>query len=196
MKKKKEIRIAQIIEAALDEFILKGYDNTSMESIARRANLSKGGLYHHFSSKAEILFAANIKFMEPVNAFIEKTDNSDNIADGLRQFINDYISYWKENKRELSLYFFTMNISFNNKQIMSYYQAFTSTLFDTFEAFFRKGEQKGIFRERDARSHAVALISSLDGYLAYMLIDPTLNTEKVIAEIQSSFINDILTQTI
>ena len=66
IKKPKQERIGEIIQAAVDEFLENGYDGTSMESIARRAGVSKGGLYHHFSSKDEILLQANRKLNEPV----------------------------------------------------------------------------------------------------------------------------------
>ena len=48
------MRINTIIEAAINEFVEKDYENTSMESIAMRAGLTKGGLYYHFKSKDDI----------------------------------------------------------------------------------------------------------------------------------------------
>src|SRR6202451_4844211 len=37
-------------------FLQQGYDATSMNDVAAALKLSKGGLYHHFQSKDEILF--------------------------------------------------------------------------------------------------------------------------------------------
>jgi TetR/AcrR family transcriptional regulator, regulator of autoinduction and epiphytic fitness len=45
-----------IIEAAIDEFRLSGYETTSMDRIAARAAVSKRTVYNHFPSK-EVLFA-------------------------------------------------------------------------------------------------------------------------------------------
>ena len=55
-------RKAGIVEAALAEFLDKGYENSSMDSIARRAGLSKGGLYHHFRSNMHPKKANTILF--------------------------------------------------------------------------------------------------------------------------------------
>ncbi|MEQ5838475.1 TetR family transcriptional regulator [Paraburkholderia acidicola] len=46
-----------IIGAAIEEFLATGYDATSMDRIAARADVSKRTVYNHFPSK-ELLFAA------------------------------------------------------------------------------------------------------------------------------------------
>ncbi|MFC6312502.1 TetR family transcriptional regulator [Paraburkholderia dipogonis] len=46
-----------IVDAAIEEFLAAGYDATSMDRIAARANVSKRTVYNHFPSK-EALFAA------------------------------------------------------------------------------------------------------------------------------------------
>lgn len=48
---------AAIIDAAIEEFLAAGYDATSMDRIAARADVSKRTVYNHFPSK-ETLFAA------------------------------------------------------------------------------------------------------------------------------------------
>jgi AcrR family transcriptional regulator len=72
MTEKGNKKIDEIIEAAINEFVEKGYANASMESIAVRAKLSKGGLYHHFKSKTEILYTVNLKLTEPVIMMISE----------------------------------------------------------------------------------------------------------------------------
>lgn len=47
-------RKRQILDAALAEFLAHGYAETTMEKIAKRATLSKSGLYAHFKSKEQI----------------------------------------------------------------------------------------------------------------------------------------------
>jgi AcrR family transcriptional regulator len=192
MSKKKDIRINKIIEAAISEIIEKGYEKASMESIAQRAKLSKGGLYHYFKSKVELLFMVNMKFLEPIREFMDKVENDKSIVNGLKQFITNYLKYWNNHKRELTLYFLTMNESFSNPQIMQLYKESTSQTFNYFETQFIKGHNQGVFKKTDARSHAIALISCLDGYLGYMLIDSSIPTEKIEKEVINTFIKHIL----
>jgi TetR/AcrR family transcriptional regulator, cholesterol catabolism regulator len=46
----------EILRTAARLFQKRGYDATSMNDVAAALKLSKGGLYHHFQSKDEILF--------------------------------------------------------------------------------------------------------------------------------------------
>src|ERR1039457_4703945 len=46
----------EILRTAARLFQQQGYDATSMNDVAAALKLSKGGLYHHFQSKDEILY--------------------------------------------------------------------------------------------------------------------------------------------
>lgn len=54
----KAARRAQIIEAAIDCFLERGYTNTSMSDIIKASGLSSGSIYSHFSGKEDILISA------------------------------------------------------------------------------------------------------------------------------------------
>ena len=52
------IRRGQIVDAALREISAKGMSKITVESIAKAAGLSKGGVTHYFKSKDDICEAA------------------------------------------------------------------------------------------------------------------------------------------
>ncbi|MBN1143622.1 MAG: TetR/AcrR family transcriptional regulator [Bacteroidales bacterium] len=192
MKEHKDQRVNSIIEAAINEFVEKGYAGASMEGIAKRAELSKGGLYHHFSSKAEILFMVNQRFLEPVMELAGKIEVAHSVVAGLNRYIHDYFHYWSCHQRELNLYFLTMSESFSNPQIMELYRESTQTIFEYFGRLFQKGQAEGVLKPCNTYARAVALVSCLDGYLGYLLIDPQLDTEDIEKEIQQIFIKALL----
>jgi TetR/AcrR family transcriptional regulator, cholesterol catabolism regulator len=72
----------EILRTAARLFQQRGYDATSMNDIAAALKLSKGGLYHHFQSKDEILFEIMNHAMEitegrvlaPVRAIADPQD--------------------------------------------------------------------------------------------------------------------------
>ncbi len=52
-----DLRRTQILNAAVELFDQQGYSNTKISDISAKAGISKGLVYHYFSSKEEILFA-------------------------------------------------------------------------------------------------------------------------------------------
>lgn len=54
--KEKEIRRTDIIEAAEKVFFAKGYDNATMDDVAKTAEFSKRTVYIYFNSKEQIYF--------------------------------------------------------------------------------------------------------------------------------------------
>jgi AcrR family transcriptional regulator len=51
----------RILDVALDLFIEKGYDKTSLREIAEPLGFSKAALYYHFASKEDILMALHMR---------------------------------------------------------------------------------------------------------------------------------------
>jgi AcrR family transcriptional regulator len=50
---------ARILDAALAEFVARGYDGASTNTIARAAGVAKGLVFHHFGSKADLFLAVH-----------------------------------------------------------------------------------------------------------------------------------------
>ncbi len=50
-------RRAQLLDAALQVFLEKGYAGAAMREIAHRAGVTEGLIYHHFAGKRELLLA-------------------------------------------------------------------------------------------------------------------------------------------
>ncbi len=50
-----DIRKKEILDAAKRVFLRKGYTDTVMEDIITETSLSRGGVYHHYKNKVEIL---------------------------------------------------------------------------------------------------------------------------------------------
>ena len=55
--RRKEARPGELLAAALDLFVEKGYAATRVEEVARRAGVSKGTLFLYFASKEELFKA-------------------------------------------------------------------------------------------------------------------------------------------
>jgi AcrR family transcriptional regulator len=57
VKKKADVRRSELLDTAQALFFSKGYEATTVADIMERAGVSKGGFYHHFSAKEDLLEA-------------------------------------------------------------------------------------------------------------------------------------------
>jgi TetR/AcrR family transcriptional regulator, cholesterol catabolism regulator len=87
-----------ILEAAAQVFRQKGFHGASMKDIAEAVNLRKASLYHHVSSKQEILLAlldrALELLLERISAISDQTIPADK---KLSQMIRAYLQILAEN---------------------------------------------------------------------------------------------------
>ena len=87
-----------ILEAAAQVFRQKGFHGTSMQDIAKAVNLQKPSLYHHVSSKQEILLALLDRALEILLERISVISSQDIPADKkLREMIRAYLEILAEN---------------------------------------------------------------------------------------------------
>jgi AcrR family transcriptional regulator len=93
-RRRKEARPAELLEAALTQFVEKGFAATRSEEVARAAGVSKGTLYLYFPSKEELLKAVIQHFLgTEIEAGVEQAA----IVDGpTPQVMEDLlVAWWK-----------------------------------------------------------------------------------------------------
>lgn len=190
--KPKDERINSIIEAAVSEFLEKGYEKTSVDSISRKAGLSKGGFYHHFKNKDEILIASNNRCMEPIDRLIAETKKNQDSESALKNFIIEYLDYWREHTRELQITYLALYKIINEKNLWSVTGRYSKIMTSFFETLYIKGIMSGRFIKHDPQSRAVALFSSLEGIKAYLATNENFKTDRAAKNLISIFVDEIL----
>jgi AcrR family transcriptional regulator len=95
-----------LVRVASQLFHEKGYLETSMEDISNAAHLSKGGIYHYFSSKNEILFYISTSYMDLLLKGLEeelrkREDRFSKIQLIISRHIDLYMKYTSEAKTTL-----------------------------------------------------------------------------------------------
>ena len=83
-----------LVHAARQLFARDGYEATSLDSVAARAGVTKGAVYHHFDGKRQLfeaVFAREVERMATplVAAYARKKDPWDAFAAGCRTFLDE-----------------------------------------------------------------------------------------------------------
>lgn len=85
----------QIRDAAFELFAAKGYANTSVRSIAQKAGVSKGLIYHYFEAKDDILHAIFDDLVEMGDRAMD-FDEDLSSSERLRQMLTMLFGYIKK----------------------------------------------------------------------------------------------------
>jgi AcrR family transcriptional regulator len=103
--KEKEIRRNDIIEAAERTFFTKGYDNATMDDVAKEAEFSKRTVYVYFNSKEQIYFEIMTRGYKLLIGMLKddrQKEKACNAIEEIRQisltlyrFSKDYPEYFK-----------------------------------------------------------------------------------------------------
>lgn len=96
-KEKSRQSVEYIINCAINEFAEENV-NITLNSICRKNNISKGKLYHHFSSKEDLICECLCYIFSSMNNDIDnfELDNSLSIIENLHNFFSDRIQYFIE----------------------------------------------------------------------------------------------------
>ena len=194
VKEPKEKRINDIMDAAVREFVEKGYEGASMESIARRAGLTKGGVYHHFRSKDEIMLAANQRYLEPVLAVMADLRSRQPPVRGLRIFIRYYLRYWSRRPQELVFSFLSVAKMLASPLMWPLIEEYLQGMLAYYEEIFCEGQRRGELKPHDAHSRALVLNSALDSVACYLVMCRDMKPLATARQMERVFLDEILAE--
>ena len=149
-------RKEKILEAALLCFNEKGYHKTSIDNIALKGKISKGGIYYHFKSKEELFlklfhFRLN-KYTEKLKIYIQEENDP---VKRIRILIKKWGLILKENED-----FFKFCMEFSSmgarekeirKEMTYFYKSSIKTFSKIIEEGISIGELENIDSQRIAR---------------------------------------------
>ena len=84
---------ARLKAAGLAMFGEKGYENTSIEGIARRTKLAVGTFYQHFRSKRQLLLALMDELLEKLSQLDFRPGAVTDVRTGIRQLLSRAFSH-------------------------------------------------------------------------------------------------------
>ena len=102
--REKEQRRSSILTAAQRLFYARGYDNVSMDEIAKEAELSKGALYFYFKKKDSLFFAIVAgKYAEFVQLLIDRLKDLTTGGEKLRTIVQCYVDFARANPEYINM---------------------------------------------------------------------------------------------
>jgi AcrR family transcriptional regulator len=82
--------IARIIEATREVFLTHGYSGTTIDEIARAADVSRASFYTYFPSKREVLLAVGARSVKDTSQLLRRLPAEGTTLAGLRGWVHDF----------------------------------------------------------------------------------------------------------
>ena len=192
-KTEKDLTRNLIIEMATALFLEKGFEKASMEEVCKKCNISKGGLYHHFTGKDELLYAVSARLSEPIAALFEQVMVLENPLEGLEFYITSYLKYYHEHPREAEFFMLSMNKSANSPAMQEFYAQGFESVSEFIASLYQQAINLGYMNPFETMAVAISLMTSLDGMTGYLqIIGDRLPLGTIVNGFKTSFIKPYL----
>ena len=180
-----------ILEAAAQVFRQKGFHGASMQDIASAVSLQKASLYHHVSSKQEILLALLDRALELLLERISSISYQDISADAkLQQMVRAYLRILTENM-DLSSVLLFEHRSLERKQ-----HARHVPNRDKFEALWRTVLEEGVaarlFKCDDPALSTRAILGIMNWTITWYRPEGALEIDQIADHYSNLLLNGLL----
>jgi AcrR family transcriptional regulator len=156
---------SKILKTALALFSSKGYSETKMSEIARKAGLSVGALYLRFSSK-QALCLELIK--DQTKDFCKLTENlpDKDPMTALREYIRLNLDYAFKKRQLLSMFIREHKLPFIQPLRINFFKSQHKII----ENILMRGCKNGVFRHMNTNDTASMIFASIRGAVMLKLI--------------------------
>jgi AcrR family transcriptional regulator len=178
VKKQKAIR-NKIVSISSGVFSKFGFKKATMEDIALASGMGKSSIYYYFKSKEEIFEAVVQKEAHELSIELEKRviKVNDNPKEKLRNYVLIRMKYLKEmvNFYETLKNDYFRNLTFTERIRKKYDKEEQQII----KKILEEGVNQGIFKVRNTKFAAIALVTFLKGLESSLIIDEDINLENL-----------------
>ncbi len=171
MQQRSEETRAHIMEAAVKQFAVRGFNAASVDDICAEAGVSKGAFYHHFPTKQAIFLALLQGWLSTVDmgldslrkdtvpaTLVTMTELLPVIFSSAENHLPMFLEFWLQASRDQAIW----------QAIVAPYQRYQ----EYFAKLIEDGIAEGSFKAVDTQVAARLIVSLAVGLLLQGLLDP------------------------
>ncbi|SUZ33688.1 Transposon Tn10 TetC protein [Roseibaca ekhonensis] len=160
-----EDRREAILNAAQALFMERGWDTVTIADVLEAAGISKGGFYHHFTAKADLLTGIVVRMTQQVIILAETAcrDASGDALAKLNAFIAGSVRWKVENTAEMRFFTDVLAKPGNDILYRRIFEATAGAVVPVLEDLVAEGITDGTFDVADARLTAEVIVGLSHG---------------------------------
>lgn len=174
----KEASIEKILEVAFLFYATRPYDRVLFDEVAKRANMSSGGIFYHFKTKNDLFIQMCDKYLFDETSIFLKLEKYENTS--FLEYIDKYIKVLEEQKqiaKELGVDNLNTALINITNQAMYYYPDFTTNAgkwlnlqVEQWKILLNKAVAKGDIKENTDVKKAARLFEDIYRGISYASI--------------------------
>ncbi|MEW5940394.1 MAG: TetR/AcrR family transcriptional regulator [Chloroflexota bacterium] len=171
MQQRSEETRARILEAAVKQFSVNGYNKASVDSICEQAGVSKGAFYHHFQTKQDVFLALLDSWLTTFDRAIEATRDQ-TVPETFQQMTEAFPYIFASASDHLPMFLEFWLQASRDEKIWQASIAPYRRYHKHFVSLIKKGIDEGSFADVDPDLAARLIVSAAMGLLLQSLLDP------------------------
>jgi AcrR family transcriptional regulator len=171
-------RRAQLIRCTIDAIAEVGYRNASLAEIARRAGITKGAIFYHFTNRDELMHAVFYEVLTTGSEYIlPRVQAAATPRAQLRAYVTAFVEALLIDPRAVQVLFTIVQElgADQDRQRTAADDALPETALAALEDILRRGQEAGEFGEFTVRSMAMMMRATLEAIPAYLASYPGLD---------------------
>ena len=188
--KVKDLKKNKILDAALQIFVKKGYAETRMDDIVKDSGVSKGAIYHYYSSKKD-LFLDLINFWEEFYFpnILDKKYRNKKASGKLREIAKDVIITFKDKKHVFLAELEIWSLANHDEAVRSRTKKLYTDLIKLFSSIIKEGIENKEFKKLNVNIAALSIMTSLQGVIWFSIFEESkLSAEEYLTEVMEFII--------
>jgi len=169
---KQDQRRYQILDAALEVIVSKGYEGSSMSDIVEKSNLSKGAIYWYYSSKKEVYLALVNhwvhRYSPTLNLIIE--DNKPASVQ-LKELFKYFISQYETDQKVFKAVAVFWSLASRDNDFKEKFDKVYSEFLALIEKIINKGVESDEFKNIDVKIAALSIMVNIESTIWFTLFD-------------------------
>lgn len=162
-----------ILKAAVECFQKKGYYTADIDDICKKANLTKGAFYYHFTSKQNLILELLGQWANKVAEKIDLTEiESKDIREVISSIPEKFRPVFEEVDKQLPIFLNLYIKAVSDPDLKKIFIKSYKEILYFFTEIIKKGISNGSIKEINAEDASKILFSLAIGWLMQGLIDP------------------------
>lgn len=175
--REREQRKSNILDTARELLLEKGLNSTSINQIAKRAELSVGAIYFYYKDKEELFAALQLEGLELLHEAIRKAVAKKAAPDKkIRAIAMAYLQFSEEHKNYFDIinYFLTSPETIFSPELKSEIDEHGDASIAMMTLAVQEGIDAGLFKSVDPKRQAIILWAAFNGMIQLKKLQKTI----------------------